>query len=58
MNSRMIMSGKKSRYSLPIQTHSSGDASLLKLFCLPSEKSSTLKGKNLLPLGANSILLE
>ena len=23
------------------------------LFCLPSEKGSTLKGKNLLPVGAN-----
>ena len=27
-------------------------------FCFPSEKGSTLKGKNLLPLGANSFLLE
>ena len=31
---------------------------LSKLFYLPSEKVSTLKGKNLLPLGANSFLLE
>ena len=30
----------------------------VKLFCFPSEKGSTLKGKNLLPLGANSFLLE
>ena len=29
-----------------------------KLFCLPSEKGSTLKGKNLLPEEANSSLLE
>ena len=29
-----------------------------KLFCLPSEKASPLKGKNLLLLGANSFLLE
>ena len=27
----------------------SGNATLPKLFCLPSEKGSTLKGKNLLP---------
>ena len=36
----------------------SGDAGMLKLFCLPSEKGSTLKGKNLLHQGANSFLLE
>ena len=36
----------------------SREATLLKLFCLPSEKRSILKGKNLLPLGANSFLLE
>ena len=29
-----------------------------KLFFSPSEKGSTLKGKNLLPMGANSFLLE
>ena len=29
----------------------------VKLFCLPSEKGPSLKGKNLLPLGANSFLL-
>ena len=29
-----------------------------KLFLLPSEKRYTLKGKNLLPLGANSFLSE
>ena len=29
-----------------------------KVFCLPSEKGSTLKGKNLLPVGANSFYLE
>ena len=28
------------------------------MLCFPSEKESTLKGKNLLPLGANSFLLE
>ena len=28
------------------------------MFFLPSEKGSTLKGKNLLPLGAVSFLLE
>ena len=28
------------------------------IFFLPSEKRSTLKGKNLLPMGANSFLLE
>ena len=27
-------------------------------FCFPSEKRSTLKGRNLLPLGANFFLLE
>ena len=27
-------------------------------FCLPSDKGSTLKGKNLLPMGSNSLLLE
>ena len=31
---------------------------LSKLFCLLSEKGSSLKGKNLLPLRANSFLLE
>ena len=31
---------------------------LLKLLLLPSERESTLKEKNLLPLGANSFLLE
>ena len=36
----------------------SGVAILSKLFCLPSEKGSTLTGKNLLPMGANSFLLE
>ena len=30
----------------------------VKVFCISSEKGSTLKGKNLLPLGANSSLLE
>ena len=30
----------------------------VKLFYLPSEKGSAVKGKNLLPLGANSFLLE
>ena len=29
-----------------------------KKFLLPTDKRSTLKGKNLLPLGANSFLLE
>ena len=35
----------------------SGETTWSKLFCLPSEKWSTLKEKNLLPLGANSYLL-
>ena len=35
-----------------------GEATLSKLLCLTSEKGSTLKGKNLLPQGANSFLLE
>ena len=30
----------------------SGETTLSKLFCLPSEKGSTLKGKNLLPIGS------
>ena len=30
----------------------------VKIILLSSEKGSTLKGKNLLPLGANSFLLE
>ena len=34
----------------------SGDATLSSLFLSPSEKWSTLRGKNLLPLGANSFL--
>ena len=33
-------------------------SALSKLFCLPSEKWSALKEKNLLPMGANSFLLE
>ena len=28
------------------------------MFCLASEKMSVLKGENLLPMGANSLLLE
>ena len=32
----------------------SGAATLTKLFCVPSEKGSNLKVKNLIPLGANS----
>ena len=36
----------------------SREATLSKLFCLLFEKGSTLKGKNLLPMGANSFLLE
>ena len=39
-----------------MDTHS-GKATLSKLFCL-FETRSTLKGKNLLPRGANSFLLE
>ena len=35
----------------------SWEVTLVKLFCAPSEKRSTLKGKNLLPRGANSFLL-
>ena len=34
-----------------------GKVTLLKLFCLNSEKVSALKGKTLLPFGANSFLL-
>ena len=45
------------RHFKRIQTLS-GEVSLLKLFCLPSGKGSTLKGTNLLPQGANSFLLE
>ena len=48
----------KSYISLRGMDTLSGVATLSKLFCLPSEKGSTLKGKNLLPLGANSFLLE
>ena len=33
-------------------------AALSKLFLSPSGKGSTLKGKNFLPVGANSFLLE
>ena len=37
----------------------SGETALTKcFFYLPSEMGSTLKGKNLLPLGANSFLVE
>ena len=36
----------------------SGEAAVSKFFRLPSEKGSSLKGKNLLPQGANSFLLE
>ena len=39
-------------------TFKGGGAIFVKSFCLPSEKGSTLKGKNLLPLGAGSFLLE
>ena len=35
-----------------------GEVTLSKLFSFPYEKESTLKEKNLLPLGANSFLLE
>ena len=35
----------------------SGEATL-SIYGTPSEKESTLKGKNLLPMGANSFLLE
>ena len=35
-----------------------GEVTLLELFYFSSEKGSTLKGKNLLSLGANSFLLE
>ena len=34
----------------------SKEVTVSKLFCLSCEKESTLKGKNLLPLGANSFL--
>ena len=36
----------------------SGEVTQTKLLCIPSEKGSTLKGKNLLLMGANSFLLE
>ena len=36
----------------------SGETNLSNLVSLLSEKGSTLKGKNLLPQGANSFLLE
>ena len=36
----------------------SREKTLSALFCLPPEKGSNLKGKNLLPLGANSFLLK
>ena len=36
----------------------SREFTLSKLFSLPSERGSTLRGKNLLPRGANSFLLE
>ena len=38
-------------------THS-GEVTPSKLFYLPSEKESTVKGKNLIPVGANSFLLQ
>ena len=36
----------------------SREETLSALFCLPPEKGSSLKGKNLLPMGANSFLLK
>ena len=36
----------------------SGEIILSRLLCLPSEKGFSLKGNNLLPLGANYFLLE
>ena len=45
--------------SIPIKVHGLADFQpLSNLFYFPSEKGSSLKGKNLLPLGANSFLLE
>ena len=35
----------------------SGEATQSKLFCIPSEKGPSRKGKNLFPMGANSFLL-
>ena len=35
----------------------SWEATLSELLCFPSDKGSTLKEKNLLPVGANSFLL-
>ena len=35
-----------------------GGNSCQNCFCLPSEKESFLKGKNLFPVGTNSFLLE
>ena len=34
----------------------SSETTLVKLFCLPPAKGSTLKRQNLLPMGANSFL--
>ena len=45
-------------FSCHIRNSSYGEGKLSKLFCFPSEKWSTLKGKNLLLLGPNSFLLE
>ena len=36
----------------------SGETTLSQRFCLPYKNRSALKGKNLLPWGANSFLLE
>ena len=48
---------------LEVFTHKTIDSlpwelTLSESFCLPSEKGSTIKGKNLLPMGADSFLLE
>ena len=55
----MLCSGlSKDNFSNKGMDTLSGKATQLDLSGIPSEKVSTLKGKNLLPLGANSSLLE
>ena len=55
----MLCSGlPKDNFSVKGMDTLSGKATQLDLSAIPSEKVSTLKGKNLLPLGANSSLLE
>ena len=46
------------KMSLMELIHIKGRQLYIKIVLLPSEKGSTLKGKNLLPVGANSFLLD